>query len=59
MNSKELLEFAVERGLTVKNGKKHRKVYGSSGIVCILPHGKGDNWRNAKQAELAIRKARV
>ena len=55
---RQLLEEAVERGLTVKEGKKHLKVFGSEGLVTVLSKGTKMNPRNQRQAELAVRKAK-
>jgi hypothetical protein len=59
MQNRELVSLALERGLVVKPGKKHQKVYSSTSLVCVVPYGRKVNPRNAKMAELAIRKASV
>ena len=57
-DSRQLLEEAVERGLTIKNGKKHVKIFGRDGLVTVLGKGTKLNPRNHQQASLAVRKAR-
>ena len=56
---RQLLEEAVERGLTIKQGKSHLKVFGKDGLVTVLPTGTRLNPRNHRQARLAVRKARA
>ena len=54
---RELLRVAEAKGLVVKSGSNHVKVYGDDGLVCVLPYGSHLNSRNMRQAEIAIRKA--
>ena len=55
--SRQLLNEAVDRGFTVKDGKKHIKIFGRDGLVTVVAKGSKLNTRNHRQATLAVRKA--
>lgn len=59
---RDLAKTATAKGLVLRNGSRHTKVYGSDGLVTILPRCSKTTGRfggrNLKQAEIAIRKAK-